>query len=206
VLEQVFSKRKKIPKQQTPVPETPMVKSHPWRICPIGAHWRRSHGRNVGITPKNPTGRTSVHGHCVKNQYGKEVFHPEEFKEIAAQHFKSLRSNKNLMPSDDDLGFKEEGRGRAYDLSIAGWTQFWNDIFLSKVPLDPNWVKALVATESGFRPQADVSSQEGTAKGLIQITEFTRNILMNPEGELKNFLIEIKNKEDLLDPDVWIPM
>ena len=37
-----------------------------------------------------------------------------------------------------------------YDVLIRGWVRYWNEIFQPKNPLDPNLVKALMATESSF--------------------------------------------------------
>ena len=56
-------------------------------------------------------------------------------------------------------------------------------------------VKALIATESGF-----VQNPKGSqAKGLMQITNMTRKILGDLDGELKDHLIHIDQK-DITDP------
>lgn len=62
-------------------------------------------------------------------------------------------------------------------------------------PLDPNLVKALIATESSFN-----ITPEGTtnAYGLMQIRKDTLGYLSDIKGELKNYLIRISSKE-LLD-------
>jgi soluble lytic murein transglycosylase-like protein len=40
-----------------------------------------------------------------------------------------------------------------FDQQIRGWVRYWNDIFQPSDPLDPNLIKALIATESGFNPK-----------------------------------------------------
>lgn len=70
-------------------------------------------------------------------------------------------------------------------------------------PLAPDFLKALVATESGFDTPRDVQSKVGPARGLIQITEQTRRILQDPKGELKDYLIEM-TVEESRDPEVNI--
>lgn len=55
-----------------------------------------------------------------------------------------------------------------YDPLIAEWTQYWNDILKPHEPLDPNLVKALIYTESGFKPTilADPNDQD-SARGFM---------------------------------------
>jgi soluble lytic murein transglycosylase-like protein len=108
--------------------------------------------------------------------------------EIAKQHFKNLKK----VPKSDNLG---NSRGNEFDELIGGWTQFWNDTFSPKEKLDPNLVKALVASESSFNPGIDAQSNIGTARGLIQVTEQTRKILADQNGELKDFLITLSKKQ-----------
>lgn len=169
-------------------------KKHPWRICPLGEHWVRAHPRKVPISEKNPDGITIVDGHCRKNPSGHEIFVPDEIKEISSRHFDSVKKR----PTPDALGYPE---GNDFDDLIAGWTQFWNDIFESKEPLDPNLVKALIASESSFKAKVSVPSKAGTARGLIQITEQTRKILGDTKGELKDYLIDL-SKSDSMDPNM----
>lgn len=71
---------------------------------------------------------------------------------------------------------------------IAGWVKYLNEIFNPIEDLDPNLIKALIASESGFRPilLADPNNPE-SARGLTQITGSTRVILGNGKGELKDY-------------------
>ncbi len=205
VLDRILGKKEKNQppekpdRKEPPSPALEVRKSHPWRICPIGEHWRRTHPRKTGVSESYPDGSTTVRGHCVRSPRGKEVFHPEELREIAKLHFEALRSDTDAMPSEDDLGFKEDGL--RFDTAIAGWTKFWNEVLEPKNLLDPDWVKALIASESGFRPKIDTPSTAGVARGLIQITENTRNILRNTRGELKNHYLHLE-PNDFNDPNV----
>lgn len=67
-------------------------KVHPWRLCPIGRHWVRTHPMSVEPSEKNPEGETIRHGHCANNpNRGKgkkaknvhDYIEPHEMDEIA---------------------------------------------------------------------------------------------------------------------------
>lgn len=160
------------------------TKFHPWRLCPIGEHWVRRHPKNL------TSGKVTDHdGHCRKNKKSKsEFYHASELKLIAKIYFESLKSDADIMPVPDSLGFPN---GNKYDLLIAGWTKFWNEVLRPEEPLSPDLVKALMATESSFKIPKDQKSSDGDARGLIQVTESTRKILQNQKGELKNHHIEL---------------
>ena len=96
------------------------------------------------------------------------------------------------MPIPDSLGFPN---GNKYDLLIAGWTKFWNEILKPEDPPTPDFIKALIATESSFNLVKDQKSSNGSARGLIQVTESTRKILQNLKGELRNDHIELTVEE-----------
>ena len=77
----------------------------------------------------------------------KDQLYLDEIQEISKQHFSYLKNK----PCSIDLGFKNKFvDGSQYDDLIAGWTQYWNEIFQPEIFLDPNTVKALIASESGF--------------------------------------------------------
>lgn len=164
------------------------TKSHPWRLCPIGEHWVRRHPKNLN------SGKVTDHdGHCRKNKKSKSQFyHADELKLMTETHFDSLRSDPDIMPIPDLLGFPN---GNRYDLLIGGWTKFWNDILEPEEPLSPDFVKALIATESSIGPVKDKSSSDGPARGPIQITDGSRKILQNLEGELKDHHIKLSIEE-----------
>lgn len=173
-------------------------KSHPWRICPSGEHWRRTHNRRVPISEKNPTGITEVEGHCCKNRSKKDQILTEEIEKIARTIFKNLKG----PPKADNLKFEN---GNKYDDLIRGWTRYWNEVFKSKDPLDPNLIKALIASESSFdpKPRPIKAGKAGKARGLMQITDQAIKILKDEKGELKDYLIDI-NQRDLEDPNISI--
>lgn len=169
---------------------------HPWRKCPLGEHWVSEHPREVSVSEKNPDGITIVDGHCRENPSRHEIFVADEIYEISNEHCKDLKNK----PTADAMKFPS---GNKYDDLIAGWTQFWNEVFDPETPLDPNLMKALIASEFGFNLGAKAQSKAGVAKGLIQITEQTRKILADQKGELSDFLVKLSKKE-VADPNTHL--
>jgi hypothetical protein len=87
---------------------------------------------------------------------------------------------------------------------IAGWVQYWNDILKPDIPLDPNLVKALIASESRFIPTLLAKKTDSnSARGLTQFTNGTRKILDGFNGDLKDHLITV-TKAELNDPNINI--
>lgn len=173
-------------------------KSHPWRLCPGGEHWVRTHPRRVAVSKKNPTGITEVEGHCRRNRSRKDQFHIDEIGKIAQTIFRNLKG----APKADTLKFKD---GNKYDNLIRGWTKYWNAVFKPKDPLDPNLVKALIASESSFilKPPLQPAGRAGKARGLMQLTDQAIKVLGDEKGELKDHLIDITQK-DIADPNISI--
>ena len=125
------------------------LKAHAWRLCPVGEHWVTTHPLRVPPSKTNLEGSTTTRrGHCAKNPSGKDQLYPDEIAEISINQFKDLKNK----PCDLNLGFKKNGN--SYDDLIAGWTQYWNEVLQPITPLDPNTVKALIASESSFDPKA----------------------------------------------------
>jgi hypothetical protein len=156
----------------------PPASPHPWRLCPYGQHWVRTHLRTLQATDALPERETQVEGHCRINPSGQEILVPDELHEIARQRV----SEVSLLPTPDALGFPS---GNDFDHFIGLWTQFWNETLLPDIRLTPNQVKALVAQESKFIIDANANNRlagVGSAKGLIQITEQTRKILGDSKG------------------------
>ncbi|HEX4922814.1 MAG TPA: nucleotidyltransferase domain-containing protein, partial [Bdellovibrionales bacterium] len=179
------------------------AKSHPFRLCPIGYHWVSSHLRDVPPSLRNPDGGlTEVDGHCRRNagkgkKIIRDVFTADELKEIF-KRFGSRISGK--LGKFTDLREKSWNR---LDQEILFWTSFWNDFFQPEEKLDPNLVKALVATESSFNlaPRIRNAGQAGRARGLIQLTDQALAVLKPTSKELKDQYFEI-SPEDLADPNV----
>ena len=181
-----------------PVGQEKFPKIHPWRICPLGQHWVREHPRRVRPSRRHPEGgMTSVAGHCRDNPSHKDQMYSDEISEIALTKFNSLRG----APRASKLGFPNENE---YDSLIRGWTRYWNEVFNASPPLDPNLVKALIASESSFNPNASNGKRGGKkASGLMQVTHETVDFLKDEEGELTDHLLNI-DKEDISDPNLNI--
>jgi|694.fasta_scaffold98426_4 hypothetical protein len=196
---------KRVPKAKKQVPSKkklkPPKKTHAWRLCSVGEHWVRTHNLKVPPSRKDPNGSiTTRHGHCAKNPTGKDQLYRDEIQEIASKNFSRLQER----PCPDDLGFRGRHKGNEYDGLIAGWTKYWNDVFKPSTPLDPDIVKALVASESGFDPGTLANKKnKNSARGLLQITNDTRKILGDEKGELKDHYLTL-TREDLNDPNLNI--
>jgi hypothetical protein len=168
--------------------------THPWRLCPEETFYRKaSH-----IAPYTKSNGTVVSGHsrsatCALNPSGKDQLYPDEIHEISKIYF----DNKLKMPCLIATSGKPLEK---FDLFIAGWTHYWNDIFKPKEKLDPNFVKALIDSESSFREKIKIKTKSGKiiAWGLLQLKNDTRKILGDENGELKDHYLTL-TKEDLLE-------
>lgn len=170
------------PKQKT-------SKSH---NCPLGKHWVSSHVKRKtssrGLAYVQP-----VSGHCRSSRGTKTAFTKIQIQEIVKNP--SFQSEKK--PCSLKLRFDS---GSEYDDLIAGWVKYWNDVFKPDEPLDFNLVKALIASESGFRKLLLADPKNPlSARGLMQILDETRKILGNRKGELKDYHFDL-SREDLNDP------
>ncbi len=211
IVKRVWRENKKENKKRSPPAPKPSSSSqaeekvHPWRTCPIGQHWRRTHPVHVPSSEKNPKGITTRIVGCCKNpqrknkRVVKDVIHPEEIHRIAKDYFSGLTGS----PAGGKL--KQYEDADKYDDLIRGWTKYWNEIFKPEVLLDPDVVKALIASESRFKsnPKPVSAGKAGKAHGLIQLTDEAIQALSNPNGELKDHLVMIK-EVDILDPNVTL--
>lgn len=175
------------------------AKLHPWRLCPSGQHWVRTHPMRVPPSTKNLTGYiTTRHEHCADNPSKKDQLYFDEITEIAEREFAKVK--KRPCPSNLDFGKK----GSAYDHLFTGWVIYWNNVLKPDVPLDLNLFKALVASESRFLTTILADKNDpNSARGLTQITNKTRKILADEKGELKNHYITA-TREQLNDPNINI--
>lgn len=163
-------------------------KAHPWRKCSWGKHLVREYTGHVPPSKKHPSGTDSIwHEHCANNPSKKDELSHAEIQYITATHFTGLSGS----PTAGVLKFKGVNAD-GYDKEIRGWTQYWNDIFQPTILLDANLVKALIATESGFRPNP---KENRIARGLMQIRNTTREYLADPKGELRNYLVRLSPAE-----------
>lgn len=160
----------------------------PWRPCPVGFHWVKDHLKKGNID--------STNAHCRKNPSKKDILKADEIHKITEN---LLFKNVKLLATQDDLGFKN---GNSFDSMINGWCAYWNDIFKLNPPLHPNHVKALIATESGFKISPKVTSKH-TAIGITQIMPKTVTLLSQRSKELKDHFIEV-SREEMRDPNINI--
>lgn len=181
-------------------------RSHPWRLCSIGENWVADHPLWVPATEKRPGYHTTRDGHCARNpsrgkaKVIKDYLTAEEMQMMADKHFSKL-SGPPASGRLPEYGAEAD----KFDDFIRGWTEYWNQIFKPDEPLDPDLVKALIATESSFRlrPPTPNAGAAGRAHGLIQLTDQAINVLGNPSGELRNHLVKI-SIEDTSDPNLSI--
>ena len=174
-----------------PISEDP-IKSHPWRLCPTGEHYVKAHEKKL------KSGKTGHwRGTCRINPSGKEIYTSDEINEIA-NHFLGRELKYPQL-------YKEKG-WNDYDLLIAGWCQFWNDTFSPSEKLSPDYIKALIATESKFKIKDTAPNKKkgiGLAQGLVQLTESTVTLLSNGAHELSDHYFEI-DKKDIFDSNINI--
>ncbi len=151
--------------------------------------------RHVPVSKKNPSGITNVRQH-VRRIPGTALTANEIKKTRNSYTMKGL-----IYPKQDDLEYRN---GNKYDDLIAIWTDYFNSKFLTppSAPLDPNIVKALIASESDFQ----LDPKNPTAIGIAQITRATLKILQDSNGEAKKFFFTGIRQQDLKDPEIAIPL
>jgi hypothetical protein len=163
---------------------------HPWRICGKGKHLVREHLGHIHPSKRHPKGKTAIwHEHCALNPSHKDELSFAEIQYIGKRYFTDLSG----PPTAGVLKFEHADE---YDHLIRGWTQYWNDIFQLSDPLDPNVVKALIATESSFYP---TPGRYKHVYGLMQLLGSTHQYLGGAQNELHDHLIRISTTE-LIDP------
>ncbi len=171
--------------------------SHSYRRCPMGYYWVREHNRIVVPSEKNPDGTTSVRDHCRRNPSGKDQLYPEEIQEITKILLEGYKTSNGIGSLDKPKNAND------FDLLILGWVAYWSEVFPDKAPLDPNVVKALFYSESSFNLKVrPVRISKGNfARGPLQISDETRKVLADENGELRDHFLTATDK-DVLDPSV----
>ncbi len=119
--------------------------------------------------------------------------------QLIQETFVEYDKKKIIYPAKGKLNLPNEDK---YDDHIAVWTDYFNKKIKLKEPLDPNLIKALIATESTFKPDA-VNKQ---ATGLAQITTDTLTILQDLQGEAKDFVFKDIRKKDLKEPIISVAL
>lgn len=157
----------------------------PLRICPIGQHWVKEHPLNIPSSQKNPDGSiTTRHAHCANNPHpfeNKDVLSYDEIQEMTKKYFETLRTSKMGV-------LKDFLHKNTFDKYTFGWTQYFNKVFHPVERLDPNLVKALIASESSFNEKIDNITNRGYARGLMQIMKETFGYLQGEKGELRDHI------------------
>lgn len=150
---------------------------------------------NVPVSQKNPAGITIRDGHLrrLKGTY----LDADEIRSI----FKAYERKGITYPAKGKLN--DYDNADKYDDMIAVWTDYFNKKFNAIPPLDPDVVKALIASESGFRADP---TENRTAFGITQITPGTLKIVQDPKGEAKDFTFRKIRQKDLKDPMIAIPV
>ncbi len=156
----------------------------------------REHPLRVPVSKKNPSGITIRDRH-LRRLRGTYL----DAAEIASI-FRNYDRKGIFHPTAGKLNkYKNADK---YDEAIAVWTDYFNKKFNANPPLDPDVVKALIASESSFNP--DPSRNRKIALGIAQITKKTLKILQDPNGEAKEFIFKDIRQKDLKDPHISIPM
>lgn len=156
----------------------------------------REHPLTVPISEKNPSGKTirDSHPRLLKGSY----LDSDEIKAI----YKNYVRKGIIYPAAKKLN--EYPNSDMFDDLIAVWTDYFNIKFNAQIPIDPDVVKALIASESSF--VADPVGNRKIARGLTQITKSTFKIMQDPNGEVKDFIFTGIRQKGLADPNISIPM
>jgi uncharacterized protein with HEPN domain len=166
--------------------------AHPWKICGPGEVFVS--GSDVDAYERGSY-EVSAHlrsQHCrILPSSTKNVLSISEIRQIEL-NFEKLK----LSVSDNNLGYGT--LGNEYNSLIAGWVQYWNEALKPDIPLDPDLVKALLASESSFQKDSN-RGKRNAAKGLSQLLPATLNYLRGEKNELADHHFEFEDK-DAFDP------
>lgn len=157
----------------------------------------REHPLHVPVSEKNPTGITIRDRH-LRRLKGTYLDADEIGSTLQGYNRKGI-----AYPTKGRLTEQYKNADK-YDEVIAVWTDYFNKKFNADPPLDPDVVKALIASESSFNP--DPLGNRKIALGIAQITKKTFKILLDPKGEAKEFIFKDIRQKDLADPNISIPM
>jgi hypothetical protein len=188
-------RKKKIFETQTPMSRLPQNKAPApaptQSMCPPGMHFVRAHTR------KTKHGTCFVNACCRTNVSKGDVLYSNEIIALTSRHAQSA------LPKPCSANWGSPNHSQ-YDGIIAFWTHYWNVIFKPTVPLSPNFVKALIFTESTFNPLAS-NRLKGDAKalGLMQVTVETWKLLKGQKGGVANHCMDFE-KADLTNPEINI--
>ena len=168
-------------------------------------HNVRAHTLHIPPSKKHPEGQVVTRReHCADNSSHKDVLSYDEIQAITKAHFSDLAG----LPKAGVL--KKFSKADEFDQYIGGWVRYWNEVFHSKELLDPNLVKALIASESSFDSEKSTrqntpekNKKLGYARGLMQIIDSTLTIIGDHKGEIKDHFIFLTHAE-IMDPSANI--
>ena len=155
----------------------------------------RDHILTVPVSRKNPTGKT-IRDHHIRRLPGTDLD-----KDQILDVFKNYDRKGLSYPTAKKL-LKDYKNSDDFDELIAVWIDYFSKKF-AKQALDPNSVKALIASESSF--QVDPKDKR-IALGITQITKKTLIIVQDPKGEAKEFIFKEIRQKDLKEPEIAIPL
>lgn len=168
---------------------------HPWKICPPGEHYVRKATVGEHLREGSPVKTHLRREHCRQSETTTQsvitVFEAKDMGELFPEPSPHL---------NNDLGFGK--RGSEFDRLINGWTEYWNQVLKPNPPLDARVVKALIASESSFKPNSG-KKKKNTARGLMQLMPLTLRALNGAKDELKDHLFEFESDE-IFDPSLNI--
>lgn len=153
----------------------------------------KEHSRKVPISAKNPGGITIVDKH---SRYIDGKFIDQE---MIGNIFREYKKKGLVYPASGKLKYPNADK---FDELIAVWCDYFNQKLNLSPQIDPDMVKALIATESGFNPLA----KNKIAQGLTQITKNTLEIMQDLDGEAKDFVFKGIKRKDLDDPNISMAM
>ncbi|MBL7556453.1 MAG: lytic transglycosylase domain-containing protein [Bdellovibrionaceae bacterium] len=156
----------------------------------------RDHILTVPKSKKNPTGKT-VRDRHIRRLPGTDLNNDE-----IIDLFKKYDRKGLAYPSSKKL-LKEYKNSDDYDELIAVWVDYFNKKLVINPPLEPDLIKALIASESGFRHDP---KENKIAFGITQITKQTLKILQDPSGEAKEFIFKNIRQKDLKEPRIAVPI
>lgn len=152
------------------------------------------HPMHVPVSNKNPSGVT------IRDQHLRRVNGTYLNREEIDSVFTNYDRKTLIYPSSKKLDFENCDN---YDDIIAVWTDYFNRKFRADPYLDPDVIKALIASESEFIENPPKNKK---TLGITQITLETFKALQDPSGEVKEFIFNDIRKKDLKDPSINIPM
>lgn len=153
----------------------------------------KEHPRKVPVSVKNPEGVTIVDKH---SRYIDGKFLDQKMMD---KIFKKYEKNGIVYPAKGKIEFDKADK---FDDYIAVWCDYFNQNMNLNTKIDPDMVKALMASESSFNQLA----KNKNARGLTQITKDTLKILQDLKGESKDFVFKDIKQKDLYDPNVSIAL